>query len=340
MTTHQRDPSGSPSQTQGGSVEVQLQAQRDRLRQLQELHALRQQEEELRQRLDDVSPPRRRRRHHDSSSSSEGEIRVKSITRLRITSSYRQRDDWISDLQRAFEGARRKYRQDYRKILLAVDNMDDECRAKWERHLQASPPERQRIDKDDWPGFKQWSLSILTTSVNQKLDLVRKLEDARQRVDQSPAAFQNYLESLEGHFPRESDEEIRAYKYFAKLSPEIRDHFDRTSVSLPKSREEIVALATRFWATRSHPTTPLPPTVPSLPVGGPSKTPKADSALPKNVIRRQDLTRPANRERGETEPPHTRQNRVGTDGKLTTCFLCGAEDHWANQCPQRSSTNP
>jgi hypothetical protein len=221
-----------------------LSALQTRVQQLRRMKELRDEEEELEQELQDrgrtESRSRRRRKRHrnDSDSSDEPEIKVKNIARLTASSSFRHRDDWLADLQRAFDGATRRYRGDSRKILLAVDYMDVEMRAKWNRHVQAEET------TPDWDAFKAWSLTAL--GIDQLAQVCKALDKAHQRSDQPPAAFQNYLESLEAHLPRDS-EDLRAYKFYAKLSVELQDQIDRSSPLIPKVRAEVVILATRFW---------------------------------------------------------------------------------------------
>ena len=74
--------------------------------------------------------PRARRGSSDSLSSGQGEVKVKNIKKLRISADLRVRDEWLSDLQRAFDGAPRKYRKGSKQILLALDNSDSECRTR------------------------------------------------------------------------------------------------------------------------------------------------------------------------------------------------------------------
>jgi hypothetical protein len=115
-------------------IEAKAQAITERIRQLEKLRDLQEQERELVRLLRGVNatPAIPRSSSSDSRSSKEGEIKVRNIRQLKLSADFRTRDEWLSDLQRAFNGAPRKFRKQYRQILFALDNMDSECRTRWE----------------------------------------------------------------------------------------------------------------------------------------------------------------------------------------------------------------
>ncbi|KAG7406285.1 hypothetical protein Forpe1208_v014479 [Fusarium oxysporum f. sp. rapae] len=66
---------------------------------------------------------RSHRRYYGSSSDESIEIRAKDVIKLTLPTTIRKRDEWIGDLERAFEGALKRYKRDAARILFALDNM-------------------------------------------------------------------------------------------------------------------------------------------------------------------------------------------------------------------------
>ncbi|KAK6713275.1 hypothetical protein SNK04_004237 [Fusarium graminearum] len=212
----------SPAPSELDDTDRLIQATRQRIQQLQELAELRKKEEELLQslggRIPRDKPSRTRRNSEDSNSSSGKEVRVRNIVKLNLPITFQQRDAWLSDLTRAFMGAKRKYRKDYRKILLAIDHMDGEARRRWDRYLDELPGNERENTKENWESFKEWSLLLIKDSVNREPLLMKQLENAAQRETQSPQDFHQYLDSLEKNFPRAAERQ-RALTFYAKLLP-------------------------------------------------------------------------------------------------------------------------
>ncbi|PCD20144.1 hypothetical protein FGRA07_11775 [Fusarium graminearum] len=103
----------SPAPSELDDTDRLIQATRQRIQQLQELAELRKKEEELLQslggRIPRDKPSRTRRNSEDSNSSSGKEVMVRNIVKLNLPITFQQRDAWLSDLMRAFMGAKRKY---------------------------------------------------------------------------------------------------------------------------------------------------------------------------------------------------------------------------------------
>jgi len=337
-----RIPSDEPANNPRATTEplstgmADLEAIQARVEQLRALKALRDEEAILQRALstarspDPIRSPRdsrssHRRRRSSSSSSSEREVRVKNITKLTATASFRQRDDWLADLQRAFEGASKRYRKDSRKILLALDHVDNELRSQWSRYAR---DELANTDPD-WDTFTAWSLTIL--GIDQLAEVCKALDRARQRDHQSPAAFNNYLESLESHLPGPRDrDDVRAYKLYAKLSPTVRDQLDKSATTLPKTRQEMVALATRVWeAQKDH--KPSGPTI-KVAGGGPRASP---SRSPGRDLVDSEPKRGGNQVDDTSQNTPTNQSTRSQESGLRTCYVCGRPGHIAARCTRR-----
>lgn len=189
---------------------------------------------------------RRRRRRGSNDSSSSGEVKVTNIPVFSRKFTYPQRDAWLHDLSRAFEGAPRKYRYDRKKILFALNYMNSECRTIWSEFLHEQAPRRKIKYKNRFNRFKDWTLTLIRTNRPKALMLARQLEMTRQREGQDPHNFDIYLNSLERHFARRTEED-RATFFFAKLRRELTTDMERHNAELPTKRKEMVELAQRIW---------------------------------------------------------------------------------------------
>jgi hypothetical protein len=315
------------------TIEEQQIAVAATIAQLQRLKRLQEEEAELRRALG-TQPGERaartRRSPHDSDSSSGGDLRIKNITQLPLHPTIRRREDWLRDLNRAFAGARRKFRKDYKKILFALDHMDQEGRARWDRYLDEQPEEDRENLEDNWERFEEWTLLLIKDSFNREALLFRQLEDAKQRENQSPMDFHIYLDSLEKQFPRHSEKE-RALSFYAKLQKKLQDHINLHSSTMPDTREEIVTLATRYWDSLSI---PRKRSYEGPPASGPNW--KSNRRFPRDS--------PGNRRRetDSTKPPLSfinrtpvgQQNPFGRDGKQIRCYRCNSTEHLIPDCPQ------
>lgn len=234
-------------------VEAEQAAIRARIAQLEELQKLQEREEELRKLISCPTSSskgnnraKRRRNSSESSGSSGREIKVKNINSLTHPTNPQKHKIWVNDLNRAFNGAKRRYRRDYRKILFALDHMNTTCRARWDRYLEEQPDNDRESLEDNWEAFQDWTLTLLKDAANREAQIAMQLEKAKQLEGQSPIDFSIYLDSLEKHLERAS-EKARALTLFAKLRPELQDHINLHASIVDKTREEVVQLAQRFW---------------------------------------------------------------------------------------------
>jgi len=325
-------PEPSPDHDDGHDLAAQLAATQQRIRQLEELAALQDRVKVLEASVRGTSKRSRRRSRDvdDSDSDSDGgDIKIKNIATLASTSTFRNWDDWCSDLRRAFDGAPRKFRKDKKKILKALDYMDSECRARWSRYLAEQTNDRQQELRGDWEAFADWSLTLVKEAANLQPFLTKRLEKAKQGDSQSPAEFHAYLDSLEKHLPR-ADEKARAYSLYAKLREELRDHIDLTSTQIQETRQEMVDLATRYWSVLSR-------------NGNSSQKRKSEESSSQDGRKSQrTLFESTPGEKSRTQDPTDpgpSKNRTGADGKPLKCFACGSDEHLKghDKCPGKSA---
>jgi hypothetical protein len=332
-TPQEEEDSSTPGLTNLSDIAIQQAEVQARIDQLEELNRLRIREAQLLATIQGIqtreSTPRRRRTSTSSTSSSGGEIKIRNLTCLTSNASFRKRDEWISDLQRAFAGAHRRYRKDYKKILLGLDNMDIECRARWDRYLDEQEATDRLLLENDWEKFMEWSLTLIKDSTNRLPLIARQLERARQRDHQSPSEFYIYLDSLEKHFPRATEEQ-RALSYYAKLQDNLQTQISLNSIEIPSTRMEMVDLATRFWD--------------SIPRGQKRPQGKEQGSAPKYQKRyRRDSPHNRHREQERRDSGTPRYYNPGlkkeynprdNEKKQLRCYECHSKDHLRNTCPQ------
>ncbi|KAH7195190.1 hypothetical protein BKA60DRAFT_661006 [Fusarium oxysporum] len=320
-----------------------------RIAQLEELQELQRREEELLGKLRPLIPPatgtRPRRDSTESHSSSGREVRVRNITKLTLPTTFQKRDAWLSDLYRAFTGARRRYRKDYKKILTALDNMDGEGRGRWDRYVDELPEDIREITERSWEAFKEWSLSLIKDAANREPLLMKQLEAARQRDTQTPQEFHQYLDSIEKHFPRALERQ-RALSFYAKLLPSLQDHITLHSPKIPETREDIVTLATRFWdSMRAKSKRPAE----AAPSNRPWKSQRRIDYEKEPWLLSQGYRGNGPRQNHDSRPDYNRSQPQGyrpsqsgsnskrnpidpKTGKPFTCHNCDSETHFASHC--------
>ena len=259
-------------------------------------------------------------RRNSSSSSSGGEVRAKNINELGHPTNLQKHTEWLNDLNRAFNGAKRRYRKDYRKILFALDHMHSMCRARWARYLSEQTDNNQEVLEDNWEAFQEWTLTLLKDSVNREATMAIRFDRARQLETQGPLDFSIFLDSLEKHLERPS-EKTRALMFFAKLQPDLQNYINLNNTIEGKTREEVVQLAQRLWD--------------AMP-GKPKR--KAETSKDQDFRKSQRQTRqdsPGSRRYQAShslpKPQSRNPNHQEVRGK-PRCYNCGSEDHLRYAC--------
>ena len=281
--------------------------------------------------LEDSQPSssRRRRRSRSSSASSEGkDLRTRSIATFSASFSFQRRDLWLSDLKRAFKGAPKHFRKPEKKILFALDHMNEDCRQRWDQFMNESGEEHERIAAD-WPRFEEWNLSLLKDSRNRLPYLRKQLEAATQGESQSPWEFHHYLSSLEDKFGKLAEEE-RAYQFYAKLRPELRGHMDLYANPLPETRLLMVSTAQNFWETifkrdnKRRATDQAGPSRESTKKSRRHQRPEKDSLAASS-------SRPVSSATKDKNP-------ASPSGRILRCYHCQSDTHLRNKCPELANT--
>jgi hypothetical protein len=179
----------------------------------------------------------------------------------------------------------------------------------------------------------EWTLTLISNSRQRLGDIKTQLERKVQKEGQSPKDFDRELAVLEEYFARK-DEQERALDFYAKLFPSLREKISIHAIELPKTRLDMVELATHFWEAYHN-------------FSERKRKHKEDEE--------EDVERPSKRKgKGKVASWHSRdnppkdqknddaprKNPLGPDGKPNTCNICNSIWHYAPTCPKRSSFDP
>ncbi|KAI0022555.1 hypothetical protein F4780DRAFT_182288 [Xylariomycetidae sp. FL0641] len=144
------NPSGSPGPSQQPS-KPEISQLRQRINRLQQVQQLTEQISVLKKSIGTARHSKRKRDDSDSKGSQDVNLK-RSIRTFTLRFTYRQRDEWLANLRRAFDSAPRKYRKPRRYINLAVSKIDSQCRPLWDRKVQRAhdedPTNAARIQAD------------------------------------------------------------------------------------------------------------------------------------------------------------------------------------------------
>jgi hypothetical protein len=288
----------------------------------QTLQTLQETIQRLETRLEDRGTPRERQRSGSVSSRDGGRAKLfKNIPEFTLSFKLQQRQEWILDLEYSFKGARRSLRKNDQKIIAALPYMSSICRQRWYRHLAEKTPESRQEAEGSWQYFTEWTLTLIQNAATLQPDTMSQLQRARQRSDQDPREFHGYLDALEQHFPRQSEEE-RALTFFAKLLPELGRYIQEHHLKLPETRDEMVSLATHHWnllRTRHKR--------------------KHDEMTRDTASKKADRSsrdrRPESHTSTKGSSLKSRKNPTNGRGNTLRCFICDSETHLANRCPQK-----
>jgi hypothetical protein len=320
-------------------MEDEAAALRRRIADLEEIKHLREREAELLATMP-TGPSSTKRR--SSSSSSSGEIKLKNMVTFSLNFTIKQRDDWLLDLQQTFAGASKKYQKDKKKILKALAEMEPECRSRWNRHLSELVPRDREKANESWDIFEEWTMTLLKHAYNQEAQIMKKLNQAMQLPTQAPEDFHAYLDSLEKKFTAETEDK-RALLFLSKLQPDLQSRIETSVPTLPKTRKEMVELASRHWSIL-HPHKRKRPQDDDGKGGESSKNHRRDQADSSTNRDRSDRTRGRGgyRGRGRGRPtghssPDTRQPKedLKTNNRIFACYTCGSKFHGSRDCPDR-----
>jgi hypothetical protein len=264
----------------------------------------------------------KRKRSASNSPERHGEIKMKDVPLFTTEFNLQQREEWLSDIHRIIDGAPWKYSTDSKKILAGLGNMDRTCRQRWDRFMNEKLLIQSRAEVERWSTFENYTLSLIRNSLSFQTDTMSQMEHARQRSDQDPRDFDAYLDTLEQHFDRESEEK-RANFFFSKLQFELRQKMRLNILNLPKTRDEMVALASHYWD-----------------LIGRRKRPKTNDRgnSSDQTSKKSERNYHQHQTNNISNSNHPRQVDRNTSSDKY-CYNCGDPAHFANTCPKPKRSN-
>ena len=233
-------------------------------------------------------------------------IKVTPSYTLKTSSSLREWGDWKRDVERLFEGDPQTYQAGSQKILKALDYLDGSLKSLWYTYCEQKGGIRK------WPVFVSWTRNNVQGGQNATATLYEQWHAARQRPDQSPFQFNNYLSAIERDLPPQ-DNEASAMNFYSKLSRELKTQFKTSDKTIPNTRTQCVATAQRIWeGMYEHQNTG-------------SKYPRPDSRRD-----RTDRYHMSHRQEERHSSAKPRENQPSV-----TCYNCQEQGHYSTSCPKK-----
>src|SRR5436190_8584999 len=106
------------------------------------------------------------------------------ITQLEYKSNVAQFNNWLADLESAFDGDPAKYPTSRQKIILASMTMDKELKMTYNSTVRA-----HLAISTHWRKFKRWAQHVVLHGDSDHLKLSNEFTMARQRVNEDPNQF-------------------------------------------------------------------------------------------------------------------------------------------------------
>lgn len=274
-----------------------------------------------------------RDRHHD--------LKFSNIDIFTRKYTIQQRHSWLVNLDLAFSAAPYRYDSERNRVLGGIQYMDSWCRTQWSEYVRSKDPITRSAIENNWQAFEDWTLTLISNSVNLRSTVMAQIEQASQGEKQDPRDFHTYLHSLEQHLPQES-EENRALKFYVKLQPKLQETMGLHCMHLPKQREEMVDLAVHTWKIINNRSRDFNDKKRKGPNDQSNSFPSKRSFKSRNFhekpTERPRFSRKPDYRPGPSNTPASGSNKnpVNRDGKQTQCFICHSKEHWANKCPRSS----
>ena len=152
----------------------------------------------------------------------------------------REHEEWFQDLRDTIKTSAPYFSSEAMQIRFALLSMDQEPKASWRDYIGDKPETEWTLD-----GFQEFLLNRIEDPVNRHLTVSRAWHDLRQEGDQKTSDFANKLAGMEKQMDA-LPEWLRRDVLLHKLRPELNRRILSAGQEIPKTRDALVALATRL----------------------------------------------------------------------------------------------
>ncbi|TID16589.1 Zinc finger CCHC-type [Venturia nashicola] len=234
--------------------------------------------------------------------------------------SVRAHRDWTRSAENAFRLAPNTFGTEIAKISYALQFIKGTPYSSW---VEKEPSLSE--DQLTWEYFRTFLLDLIEDPVNRQLEAMQHYMDSKQGADQSTVSFNSYLMGLESQLDEPYTETQLRNHLWCKLRPEIRGMLSNYQ-EIPKTRDAIVALATRLESNKRKASTSKPSErdqkrrLPQHDAKSGSRPPASSAATNSRL----------------SEANSTPIQPKGGNKDLTTiqCFNCRQMGHYANNCKE------
>lgn len=202
------------------------------------------------------------------------------------------------------------------RVLYGASCLAGDAKESWHNRFNA------KMAHLTWAEFETFVKDTVGDPVNRMLGITLQYEKARQKDNQSAPSFALELELLENQIGDYSEEQ-KIRTLLTKLNPDLRSAIVK-SQQLPKTRQELVALATRIETVDAT----------YLSSHSKRKTSPAPSSRSSNKRSRAASHRDRRRQ-GEDKDKAPNSSSSTTERSSVTCWGCKKPGHLKPDCPSK-----
>lgn len=164
-------------------------------------------------------------------------IKVKNVIEFNTRMTYRRRQEWLQDLDRAFTGDPRKFVSAANRILFALEHMEPSIRSRWYSHRDTQKTQGLAVE-NDWEHFEKWTSRLVSDIGDEDSTALKEKENARQRSTSPPGRSTPISRAWNRDFPAfpKRSEQISFTSSFTRTFKIISSSTNTTNASQPEKR--------------------------------------------------------------------------------------------------------
>ena len=237
--------------------------------------------------------------------------------KLFTAKSIKEARNFLQDLEVIFALSKGVYTTEQEKVLYGVMFLAGDAHETWHRDHRID-----QLGNYTFDDFKEFVRDAVEDPANRMVNVTVAYERAHQKEDQTAQNFANELAILEDQMEPYTEPQ-RVRHLLGKLRKALRDPIIKYH-ALPKTRQELVALASRLEATDRS-------TQPDHKRVGSDLQGQCSGFLKK---RRQE-ERSSTIERNAGAPQAQRRDNAAFDKSKVECYGCHKKGHYKNECKSK-----